>query len=143
PHAAAARVLLAWRHRSRLGALRDAGHAWQRTVAADPRATALAVLALGLASTGCWIPTLQDDDVAYHLLLPWSLQLDGRLAMDPDVHAWALAPWAADVLQAVPQLLAGAAARGAGYAPLLVRYAAALGRLVGVWCVATLVCATM
>ena len=128
-YAAAALVLLAWRHRSLLAALRDAGHGWQRTVAADPRATALAVLALGLASTGCWIPTLQDDDVAYHLLLPWSLQLDGRLAMDPDVHAWALAPWAADVVQAVPQVLAGAEARGAVNAMWLLITGAALWRL--------------
>ncbi len=109
----AALALIAWRHRALAIALRAASDGWQRTVAADPRAMTLAVMALGLASTGCWVPTVQHDDLGYHLLLAWSLQLDGRLAMDPEVHAWALAPWASDIVHAVPQLLAGAEARGA------------------------------
>lgn len=124
-------ALVAWRHRALRRAFGDAAGRWRRTVAAEPRAMALAVLVLGLASTGCWVPTAQHDDVGYHLLLPWSLQLDGRLAMDPGVHAWALAPWAADVVQAVPQLLAGAEARGAVNALWLVLACAALWRLCG------------
>lgn len=128
-YAAAILLLLAWRHRSVVAALREAADGWRRTVAAEPRATALAVLMIGLASTGCWVPTAQHDDVGYHLLLPWSLQLDGRLAMDPGVHAWALAPWAADVVQAVPQLLAGAEARGAVNALWLLLTGWALWRL--------------
>ena len=124
-------ALVAWQQRALRTTLRATAEDWRRTVAADPRAMVLVVLVLGLASTACWPPTTQHDDVGYHLLLPWSLQLDGRLAMDPDVHAWALAPWAADVLQAVPQLLAGAEARGAVNALWLVLIAAALWRLAG------------
>src|SRR5690606_6288876 len=98
-------LLLAWRHGALQAGLREALGDWRVLVAAAPRPAAMVVLALGLAATACWVPTMQHDDIGYHLLLPWSLQLDGRLAMDPDVHAWALAPWAADVVQAVPQLL--------------------------------------
>lgn len=128
---AAVLLLAGWRHRALRASLHGAWSGWRTTVAGAPRATAWAVLVLGLAATGCWIPTAQHDDVAYHLLLPWSLQLDGRLAMDPDVHAWALAPWAADVVQAMPQLLAGAEARGAVNALWLVLGAVALWRLAG------------
>jgi hypothetical protein len=35
-----------------------------------------------------------------------------RYPLAPQLHIWSMAPWAADVLQAVPQLLAGAEARG-------------------------------
>lgn len=122
-------AVLAWRRGAVGGALRAALEDWRGLVAEAPRPTALAVLVLGLAATGCWVPTAQFDDVSYHLLLPWSLQMDGRLAMDPDVHAWALAPWAADVVQAVPQLLAGAEARGAVNAVWLALGAVALWRL--------------
>lgn len=124
-------VLVAWRHGILRASLRTAAGQWRHTVAAAPRPAALAVMLLGLAATGCWVPTAQQDDVAYHLLLPWSLQLDGRLAMDPDIHAWSLAPWAADVLQAIPQLLAGAEARGAVNALWLLLCAIALWRLAG------------
>jgi hypothetical protein len=126
---AAVLLLLAWRHRALRASLGEALHGWRRTVPAAPRPAAAAVLVLGLAATGCWLPTMQHDDIGYHLLLPWSLQLDGRLAMDPDVHAWALAPWAADVVQAVPQLLAGGEARGAVNALWLLLCATALWRL--------------
>ena len=126
---AAVVALLAWRHRAVGEAVGASLKAWRELVAAAPAPTAFAVLVLGLAATGCWVPTAQHDDVGYHLLLPWSLQLDGRLAMDPDIHAWALAPWAADVVQAVPQLLGGAEARGAVNALWLVLGAVALWRL--------------
>ncbi|MBJ6978424.1 hypothetical protein [Luteimonas sp. MC1895] len=128
---AVALVLVVWRHRALQASLRTALAQWRDTVAAAPRPATLAVMLLGLAATGCWVPTAQQDDVAYHLLLPWSLQLDGRLAMDPDVHVWALAPWAADVLQAIPQLIAGAEARGALNALWLLLCACALWRLAG------------
>lgn len=85
---------------------------WADAVAAQPRAAALAVLFLGLASTGCWLPTMQFDDLAYHLGLPWQLMQEGRYVLDPTHQVWALAPWAADVQQALPQLIAGREARG-------------------------------
>lgn len=94
---------------ARLGATRGA---WTKAVSAHPRAAVWGVLALGLASTGCWLPTMQYDDLAYHLGLPWQLMTTGRYALDPTHQVWALAPWAADVQQALPQVIAGAEARG-------------------------------
>ncbi len=85
---------------------------WNSAVSAAPVASAWTVLALGLASTGCWLPTMQPDDVGYHLRLPWELLEQGRYAMDPETHIWALAPWLGDVIHAFPQLISGAEARG-------------------------------
>ncbi|MBJ6982242.1 hypothetical protein [Luteimonas sp. MC1572] len=122
-------VVLALRRRDVGSAIRQAWDGWRGAVAAAPRAAAAAVLVAGLASTGCWVPTVQYDDVGYHLLLPWMLQLDGRHALDPEVHAWALAPWTADVVQALPQVLAGMEARGAVNALWLALTATALWQL--------------
>lgn len=122
-------VLLAFRRRDVGPVMRQAWRGWQASVASAPRAAAAAVLVAGLASTGCWVPTVQYDDLGYHLLLPWMLQIDGRHALDPEVHAWAVAPWAADVVQAVPQLLAGMEARGAVNALWLALTATALWQL--------------
>lgn len=105
-------VMVALARNRMLLSLRHARNQWRDAVAAHPRAAALAVLALGLASTGCWLPTLQVDDLGYHLRLPWELLQDGRYAMDAETHIWALAPWLGDVLQAFPQVVGGAEARG-------------------------------
>jgi hypothetical protein len=86
---------------------------WRHAVQAAPRAAAWSVLLAGIASTAAWAPTLQYDDLAYHLGLPWQLLLHGRYALDPSQQVWALAPWAGDILQAVPQVLAHAEARAA------------------------------
>lgn len=109
--------------------LRHARDQWRDAVAAHPRTAALAVLALGLASTGCWLPTLQVDDLGYHLRLPWELLQDGRYAMDPETHIWALAPWLGDVLQAFPQVVGGAEARGPVNALWILLTAAGVWRL--------------
>lgn len=122
---------LAWRWRALLQAWREAANGWRQGVDAAPRAAAFAILALGLASTGCWLPTLQADDVVYHLRLPWQLTLQHRYPLDPGLHIWSLAPWLADVLQAVPQVIAGAEARG-GMNALWIAMTAA-----GVWRLAT------
>lgn len=102
---------------------------WSSAVAAAPRSAALAVLLLGVAGTSCWLPTMQHDDIGYHLYLPWSLQLDARHPLDPEYHVWALAPWLADVVQAIPQVLAGAEARGPVNALWLVLAGSGLWRL--------------
>lgn len=126
--ACVAAIALRWR--ALRAALRDARLAWSGAVAAHPRAAAWAALALGLASTGAWLPTLQVDDLGYHLRLPWELQLRGAYAPDPWRHVWAVAPWASDVQHAVAQVLAGGEARGALNA-LWIAVAAA-----GVWRIA-------
>ncbi|HVI24687.1 MAG TPA: hypothetical protein VM576_00630 [Xanthomonadaceae bacterium] len=86
---------------------------WREAVASAPVAAACAVMLLGLASAGAWLPTMQFDDLAYHLGLPWQLMEHARYLPDPADQVWALAPWAGDVLQAVPQLITRQEARGA------------------------------
>src|SRR5690606_15181559 len=119
--------LVALRRRSLAQSLAHARDGWRAAVSASPRAAAWTVLALGLASAGSWPPTMQFDDLAYHLGLPWQLMLHGRYALDASQQAWALAPWAGDVLQAIPQVVAHAEARG----PLNLAWLAAAA--VGLW----------
>ncbi len=100
-----------------------------RAVHASPRAATLAVVALGIASSAAWPPTLQFDDLAYHLGLPWQLMLHGRYVPDATQQVWAFAPWAGDIVQALPQVLARAEARTAVNAAWLLATAAALWRI--------------
>ncbi|WP_168191538.1 hypothetical protein [Thermomonas aquatica] len=105
--------LIAWRRTAIADACRSAWRHFDDAARAAPIASTAAILLLGLASTGAWLPTMQYDDVVYHLGLPWQLQETARYAMDPNLQVWALAPWAGDVLQGVAQVLAGTEARGA------------------------------
>ncbi|MFD0740111.1 hypothetical protein ACFQZQ_12580 [Lysobacter koreensis] len=102
---------------------------WRQAVDASPQAAAWTTLLLGLAAAGAWLPTMQHDDLAYHLGLPWQLLLHGRYALDPSHQVWALAPWAGDVLQAIAQVLARAEARSAFNALWFVATAAGLWQL--------------
>lgn len=122
-------AVVAWRWRPVSHSARDAVAQWHSAVEGSPRVAAFAVLVLGLASTGCWIPTMQADDVVYHLRLPWQLMGEHRYPLAPQLHIWSMAPWAADVLQAVPQLLAGAEARGGLNALWIVLTASGVWRL--------------
>lgn len=120
-------VIMGGRHILRL----QGGHAWtawRGAVDSAPRAAAWSVVALGLASAGSWLPTMQYDDLAYHLGLPWQLLLHGRYTLDPTHQVWALAPWAGDVLHGIAQVIARAEARGALNAVWLASTA------VGLWC---------
>ncbi|TZF90343.1 hypothetical protein, partial [Cognatilysobacter lacus] len=105
-------------------ALVDAACGLRVAVDASPRIAAAAMLALGLASAGAWLPTLQYDDLAYHLGLPWQLLRNGRYALDASHQVWAMAPWAGDVLQGIAQVLARGEARVALDAAWLVASAA-------------------
>ena len=105
--------LIAWRRSEVIAASRSVLQHFEKPALACPRASTAAMLLLGLASTGAWLPTMQFDDVVYHLGLPWQLQETARYLPDPIVQVWALAPWAGDVLQGVAQVLAGGEARGA------------------------------
>src|SRR5690606_13019623 len=126
---AALLLVVALRWRSLAQSLAHARDGWRAAVAASPRAAAWTVLALGLASAGSWPPTMQFDDLAYHLGLPWQLMLHGRYALDVSNQAWSLAPWAGDVLHAIPQLIAQAEARGPLNLAWLAAAAVALWRL--------------
>ncbi|HEY6941575.1 hypothetical protein [Dokdonella sp.] len=102
---------------------------WRTAVAESPRLAAVAMLALGLASVGAWLPTMQADDLAYHLGLPSQLQRHAAYAADPEQQIWALAPWLGDVLQAIAQVIARREARGALDALWLLVVAGAVWRL--------------
>lgn len=122
-------ALVAWRRRAVRTYAAGLRRRWVDAVDAAPRPAAWAIVALGMASTGAWLPTLQHDDLAYHLGLPWQLMQHGRYALDPTHQVWALAPWAGDVLHGLAQVLARVEARGALNAAWLVAAAALLWRL--------------
>jgi hypothetical protein len=122
-------LAIAWRWRAIATAWRQATPAWRDAVDAAPRDAAFAILLLGLASTACWLPTLQWDDLVYHLRLPWQLLEQHRYPLAPGLHQWSMAPWLGDVLQAVPQLIAAGESRGAMDALWLAITAAGTWRL--------------
>ncbi|NYZ63551.1 hypothetical protein [Luteimonas deserti] len=93
--------------------LRNSHAAWRVVDAAHPRGLSAVVVLLGLASTGAWLPTMQADDLTYHLNLPAQLVQHGRYLADPAFSAWAFAPWMGDVGQGIAWLLGGQEARGA------------------------------
>lgn len=106
-------AVVALRHVAVADALRAMAAGWREAVAAAPRWAAFATMLFGLASTACWLPTLQADDLAYHLGLPSQWLADGRYAPDASVQVWAYAAWAGDVLQAIVAVLGGEHGRGA------------------------------
>lgn len=110
---------------------RDGARAARGAIRAAPREAAAGVLVLGLASIGAWLPTMQADDLVYHLGLPTQLQLHGFYALDPSQQIWALAPWLGDVVQGIAQVLAGREARGAVDALWMLAGAGALWCLTG------------
>lgn len=86
-------------------ALRHAAHetaqGWREAVASAPRTAAFAVMLLGLASTACWLPAMQMDDLTYHLGLPTQLMRHGHYAPAAEFQVWSFAPWAGDVLHGI------------------------------------------
>ena len=125
-------VLLAiciWRVRALREIVLAGRQGWDAAIAGAPWPAAAAVLVMGLASTGTWLPTMQADDLAYHLALPTQLLKHGFYALDPSQQIWALAPWLGDVLQGVAEVLARREARGAVDALWMVSIAASLWSL--------------
>ncbi|QDH68881.1 hypothetical protein [Marilutibacter alkalisoli] len=106
-------ALVLLRRRSLVSTLGDAARRLREAVEQAPRWATFATTLFGLASTACWIPTMQVDDLAYHLGLPSHLLLYGHYRPDPAHQVWSFAPWLGDVLQAVAALLAREDARGA------------------------------
>lgn len=122
-YAALLAAIVAWRWRALREGLSSFLEEWRSAVDASPRVAASATLVAGLATAGAWLPTMQFDDLAYHLGLPWQLQETGLYALDPTHQVWALAPWAGDVLHAIAQVTVHAEARG----PLNVAWLALTG----------------
>jgi hypothetical protein len=92
---------------------RKALRGWRDATAASPRAAAGCVTLLGLASTACWLPPLQMDDLTYHLGLPTQWLLHARYAPAPEHQVWSYAPWAGDVLHGIVSVMSGREAHGA------------------------------
>jgi hypothetical protein len=94
-------------------AMREFANVWQSAARESPNVFAFAILVIGLATAACWLPTVQFDDLAYHLGLPAQLSELHYYRMDVQSQIWALAPWSGDVAQAIVQLLADTESRGA------------------------------
>jgi hypothetical protein len=124
-------AIVAWRRVAILATVQAAWRGFEVDARSAPAAARGALLLLGLASTAAWLPTMQSDDVAYHLGLPAQLQATARYAMDARLQVWALAPWNGDVLQGVAQVVAGGEARGALNALWLLIAAGAMHGLTG------------
>jgi hypothetical protein len=105
--------LCCWRRAELRAIAGETARGLRHAIAAAPGPAAFAVAAVGLASTGAWLPTMQFDDLAYHLALPSELLQHGVYALEPSHQIWTLAPWLGDVLQGIAEVLAGREARGA------------------------------
>ena len=86
---------------------------WRMVTDASPRAAATTVLLFGLASTACWLPALQMDDLTYHLGLPAQWRRHGGYAPAPLYQIWSYAPWAGDLLHGIAGVIARRDAHGA------------------------------
>lgn len=128
-HLIALAAIIVTRRNAIASVLRTVPPAWRTAVDGSPAMAWFAAMLVGLASTACWLPTFQFDDLSYHLKLPWQLQTLGYYRLDAASHVWALAPWAGDVLQAIVQVVAGAESRGALNAVWLAVSASLLWRL--------------
>jgi hypothetical protein len=106
-------ALIAWQRHALLHTVRVTMTGWNQAVAASPRAAMLCMMLLGLASTACWLPALQMDDLTYHLGLPTQLMRYARYAPTPEYQVWSFAPWAGDVLHGIVSVLSRREAHGA------------------------------
>lgn len=106
-------AIVMWRRVAICALLLPLPSAWREAVSISPRLSAFGLLVVGLASTACWLPTMQFDDLTYHLALPYQLQQLSYYRLDFASSVWALAPWSSDVLHALVQVVANTEARGA------------------------------
>ena len=102
---------------------------WQQAVASAPRAAMLCVMLFGIASTACWLPAMQMDDLTYHLGLPMQFLQHARYAPAAEYQVWSYAPWVGDVLHGIASVLARREAHGAVNALWLALAAGAAGSL--------------
>jgi len=121
--------LVTWRRNDVLERLKSSTVIWQQAINDAPYVATFAVMTAGIASSGCWLPTVQFDDIAYHLGMPSQLATLGYYRLDFFSQLWALAPWAGDIVQSITQVLAGQEARGAVDALWLVASNALLWQL--------------
>lgn len=106
-------LVIALRIRALARLLRDGATSLREGASRHPGWSILAILATTVASLGLWLPSLNYDDNAVHLLLQAQLLSDGYYHLDVESQSWAVAPWANNVLHAVAAMLAGNEARPA------------------------------
>ena len=109
----AAVAVLAWRRQALLAMSREVLASARAVAAAHPAWSLLLVAAASVASLGLWLPSLNYDDNAVHLVMQAQLLADARYHFDVQRQAWAVAPWANNVLHAIAAMLAGHEARAA------------------------------
>ena len=108
-----AALVIAWRARTLATMLRDGTTSLREGASRHPAWAILAIAATTVASLGLWLPSLNYDDNAVHLILQAQLRADGYYHLDVQSQSWAVAPWANNVLHAVAAMLAGHDARAA------------------------------
>ena len=108
-----AALVIAWRARALATLLRDGAMSLREGASRHPAWASLAIAAATVASLGLWLPSLNYDDNAVHLILQAQLLADGYYHLDVQSQSWAVAPWANNVLHAVAAMLAGHEARAA------------------------------
>ena len=99
--------IILWRRcavAARLHALVDG---WHTLALARPAWLVLAIAAAAVASMGLWLPSLNYDDNAAHLVLPNQLLAGGYYRLDVSSQIAAIQPWANNVLHGVTALVAG------------------------------------
>ncbi len=106
--------------RSLMHTLRCTRHEWYQATRAAPISATFAMSMLTISAFALLPPSVQYDDLAYHMLLPGQLAALGHYRMDIASQAWAVAPWASDLVQGYIAILSGHEARGAGNALWLV-----------------------
>lgn len=106
-------LVIAWRARALATLLHDSAASLRDGASRHPAWTILAIAAATVASLGLWLPSLNYDDNAVHLILQAQLLADGYYHLDVQSQSWAVAPWANNVLHAVAATLAGHEARAA------------------------------
>jgi hypothetical protein len=110
---AVAMVLVALRWRALRDLLHPAMVDARGVLSAHPAWSILLAGAATIASLGLWMPSLNYDDNAVHLILQSQLLADGYYRLDVQTQSWAVAPWANNVLHAIAALFAGQEARAA------------------------------
>ena len=108
-----AALVIAWRARALATLLRDGAMSLREGASRHPAWAILAIAAATVASLGLWLPSLNYDDNAVHLILQAQLLADGYYRLDVQSQSWAVAPWANNVLHAVAAMQAGHEARAA------------------------------
>ena len=102
-------VVARWRALREIG--REASATLRGALSANPGWSILLIGATTIASLGLWLPSLNYDDNAVHLILPAQLLADGYYRLDVQTQSWAVAPWANNVLHAIAAVFAGQESR--------------------------------